>query len=92
MSGNASGKGAHEVHQQHQLQQVRVYEIRVQGHMSHLWTDWFEGFTVVFEENGEMLLTGPIPDQAALYGMLRKVRDMGLPLLSVNCIDSSNDS
>jgi hypothetical protein len=47
------------------------------------WTEWFEGLTITLEENGETLLTGPVVDQAALHGLLKKVRDLGLPLLSV---------
>lgn len=60
-----------------------VYLIRIQGHLGRNWTDWFEGLTITWEENGETVLAGPVVDQAALYGLLRKVRDLGLPLLSV---------
>ena len=63
--------------------QPLVYQIRVQGHLDRNWTDWFGGVTITLEENGETLLTGPVVDQAALYGLLRKVRDLGLPLISV---------
>jgi len=59
------------------------YEIRLQGHLEDRWTDWFGGLTLTREESGTTLLTGPVGDQAALYGLLRKVRDLGLPLLSV---------
>jgi len=61
-----------------------LYEIRIRGHLSDRWVNWFEGLTLVLEENGTTLLTGPVIDQAALYGLLRKVRDLGVPLLSVN--------
>ena len=61
-----------------------VYQIRLQGHLGGQWTDWFGGLTITLEENGDTLLTGPVVDQAALYGLLRKVRDLGMPLLSVN--------
>jgi hypothetical protein len=64
--------------------QPMVYQIRIQGYLGSQWTDWFEGLTITLEENGETLLTGPVVDQAALYGLLRKVRDLGLPLLAVN--------
>ena len=64
-----------------------VYQIRIKGHLGQQWTDWFEGLTIKLEENGETLLTGAVVDQAALYGVLRKVRDLGMPLLSVNSIE-----
>jgi hypothetical protein len=60
-----------------------VYQIRIKGHLSREWTDWFEGLTITLEENGDTLLTGPVIDQAALHGLLKKVRDLGMPLLSV---------
>lgn len=60
-----------------------VYQIRIEGHLRSGWTDWFEGLTLTFEENGNTLITGPVVDQAALHGLLRKVRDLGIPLLSV---------
>jgi hypothetical protein len=60
-----------------------VYEIRVKGHLDNRWAGWFEGLTINLEENGETLLTGPVVDQAALHGLLRKVRDLALPLVSV---------
>jgi hypothetical protein len=59
------------------------YEIRVEGHLSPQWTDWYEGLTITLEEDGNTLLTGPVIDQAALHGLLKKVRDLGLPLVSV---------
>jgi len=63
-----------------------VYQIRIKGHLGREWTDWFEGLTITLEDNGETLLTGAVVDQAALYGLLRKVRDVGMPLLSVVCM------
>lgn len=63
-----------------------TYQIRVRSHLSPDWTDWFEGLTITLEENGDMLLTGPVIDQAALHGLLKKVRDLGMPLISVNPI------
>jgi hypothetical protein len=63
-----------------------MYQIRVRSHLPSDWTDWFEGLTITLEENGDMLLTGPVIDQAALHGLLRKVRDLGMPLISVNPI------
>lgn len=61
-----------------------VYQIRVQGHLGSEWTDWFGGLSITLEDNGETLLRGPVVDQAALHGLLRKVRDLGMLLLSVN--------
>jgi hypothetical protein len=59
------------------------YEIRIKGHLANRWADWFEGMTITREDNGETLLIGTVIDQAALHGLLRKVRDLGLPLVSV---------
>ena len=53
------------------------YEIRIKGHLDDKWADWFEGLTITREDNGETLLIGPVVDQAALHGVLRKVRDLG---------------
>jgi hypothetical protein len=66
--------------------QPMVYQIKLKGHLSYRWTDWFEGLTVTLEENGDTLLTGVMIDQAALYGLLKKVRDLGIPLLSVHSV------
>jgi hypothetical protein len=66
--------------------QPMVYQIRLKGHLDPEWTDWFEGLTITLEVDGDTLLTGPVTDQAALHGLLKKVRDLGLPLLSVNCV------
>ena len=60
------------------------YEIRLKGHLDDRWAEWFEGLIITREDNGETLLTGPVADQAALHGLLRKVRDLGLLLISVN--------
>ena len=59
------------------------YEIRVQGHLHARWTAWFDGLTVTNESDGTTVLEGPVVDQAALHGLLRKLQDLGLPLLSV---------
>lgn len=61
-----------------------VYQLRLKGHLGREWADWFEGLTITLEENGDTLITGPVADQAALHGLLKKVRDLGMPLLSVN--------
>jgi hypothetical protein len=60
-----------------------VYQIRITGHLGHTWTDWFEGLAITLQDNGDTLLTGPVVDQAALHGVLKKVRDLGMPLVSV---------
>jgi hypothetical protein len=60
-----------------------VYQIRIKGQLGPQWTDWFGGLTMTLEDNGDTLLTGPVVDQAALHGILKKVRDLGLPLVSV---------
>ena len=67
--------------------QPMVYQIRIKGHLSSQWTEWFEGLTITLEENGHTLLTGPVIDQAALHGLLKKVRDLGMPLLLVNSVE-----
>jgi len=73
---------------QRDADQPRAYQIRIKGHLGPQWMDWFEGLTITLEENGDTLLTGPVIDQAALHGILKKVRDLGLPLLSVNSVDA----
>jgi hypothetical protein len=63
-----------------------VYQIRIKGHLGPQWTDWFEGLAITLDESGDTLVTGPVTDQAALHGLLRKVRDLGMPLVSVRPI------
>ena len=65
----------------------RVYQIRLEGHLGGQWTEWFDGLTITLEDNGDTILTGPVIDQAALHGLLKKVRDLGMPLLSVNRVN-----
>jgi len=65
-----------------------IYEIRIKGHLGSQWTDWFEGLTITLEDNGDTLVTGPVVDQAALHGLLKKVRDLGMPLVSVIQVQS----
>ncbi len=67
--------------------QPMIYQIRLKGHLGQQWTAWFDGLTITLEANGDTLLTGLVIDQAALYGLLRKVRDLGLPLLAVTRVE-----
>ena len=62
--------------------QPMIYQIRIKGHLGPQWTDWFEDLAITLEDNGDTLLTGPVVDQAALHGLLRKVRDLRMPLIS----------
>lgn len=64
--------------------QSLVYQIRIEGHLDDQWRDWCPGLAITLEENGNTLLTVPIVDQAALFGLLKKVRDLGIPLVSIN--------
>ena len=67
--------------------QSMTYQIKVEGHLGSQWTDWFVGLLVTLEEDGHTLLTGSVVDQSALYGLLKKVRDLGMPLVSVNRVE-----
>ena len=77
---------------EHDADQPMVYQIRIKGHLSPQWTDWFEGLTITLEEGGDTLLTGPVADQAALHGWFKKVRDLGMPLLSVNPVYNTSQA
>jgi hypothetical protein len=68
------------------------YEIRLQGHIAGRWAAWFGDLTITLQDSGETLLAGPVADQAALHALLRKVRDLGLPLLSVVRVDTGQAS
>ena len=72
---------------EHDLDQPTVYQIRIQGHLSQRWTDWFAGLTITLQEDGKTLLIGPVVDQSAVHGILKKIRNLGMPLLSVNTVD-----
>jgi len=69
------------------LPEAGRYEIRLTGHLDARWTAWFDGLTVGHQSDGTTVISGPIPDQAALHGVLQRVRDLGLPLVSVNRIE-----
>lgn len=83
---------ANEPHTEPDNPQPTIYQIRLKGHLGRARLDWFEGLTITSEEDGNTLLTGTIVDQAALHGLLKKVRDLGMPLLSINSVDSDFES
>lgn len=68
------------LHSEHDTGQSVIYQIRIKGHLNCAWSDWFSGFAIQLTDNGETVLTGLVADQAALHGLLKKVRDLGLPL------------
>ena len=70
-----------------QFDEPAIYQIRVKGHLDRKWSDWFDGLTIAAQANDETLLTGSVIDQAALYGLLQKICDLGLPLLFVKRVE-----
>ena len=75
-----------------QLGRYTIYQIRVHGLLDRKWSDWFGGMDINTNDNGDTLMTGPVVDQAALHGLLHKIRDLGLPLLSVNIVGAHDDN
>jgi len=75
-----------------QNDKVSIYQIRIEGQLGQQWTDWFDGLSITPGENGTTLLTGPVIDQSALHGLLKKVRDLGTPLVSVNRMETDGSS
>ncbi len=73
------------------MQQEAIYRIRVKGHLAEHWAEWFDGLSLTNEANGEAILHGPIADQAALHGLLVKLRDLHLPVLAVNRVDMEGE-
>jgi len=69
--------------------QPDVYRIRIQGQLDEMWSEWFEGMTVTWDDEGNTGLIGPVVDQSALHGLLRRVRDLGIPLISVERLNRS---
>jgi hypothetical protein len=69
---------------------MQSVEIRVKGQIDEHWSEWFEGLTITHTEQGETILLGTVVDQAALYGLLAKLRNLGLPLISVNSVESES--
>lgn len=70
----------------------KIFQIKIKGHLGQQWAGRFDGLTITLEEDGNTVLSGPIVDQSALHGILKKIRDLGMPLLSVNTIDSDQAS
>jgi len=68
-----------------------VYQIRIKGYLESRWSGWFDDFTITLEKNGTTVLTGEEEDESALYGLLKKVRDSGMPLLSIRIIDDKKE-
>jgi hypothetical protein len=75
---HASTEGQHE---------PGLYEIRIKGRLDHEWSDWFDGLTITLEDSGDTVLTGLVTDQSALFGLLKKIRDLGMPLVSVRPLE-----
>ena len=69
-----------------------VYQIVVKGHLDSEWSEWFDGMTITLLDNGETILTGPLVDQTALHGVLIRIRDLGLPLLSLTRIETEREN
>jgi hypothetical protein len=68
----------------------KTYHIRIEGHLDNRWSDWFDGLSIIPEADGKTLLSGPVTDQSALHGLLKKVRDLGMPLISVNPVEPTH--
>jgi hypothetical protein len=71
--------------------QPMIYQITIEGHLGQKWTDWFDGLVITLEDDGNTHLTGPVVDQAALHGLLKKVRDLGMSLISVCPVSQNQD-
>ncbi len=69
--------------------QRQTYHIRIEGHLDNWRSDWFDGLSIILEDDGNTLLSGPVVDQAALYGLLKKARDLGIPLISANRVEDA---
>jgi hypothetical protein len=74
-------------HSNHNYDRPAIYQIILQGHLSDQWSDWFDGFMITLDESGRTILVGPVTDQVALHGLLKKIRDLGVPLISVKRLD-----
>lgn len=89
MSNKPNPKTAYELDTQRHVDQPIIYQIQIEGHLDHQWTSWFGEMTITLAENGKTLLTGLVVDQAALHRLLRKIRDIGTPLVSVIRLDAT---
>jgi len=69
-----------------------IYQIVLHGHLSNQWSSWFNGFTITLDQHGRTILAGPVIDQAALHGVLKKISDLGIPLISVNRLDPGEEA
>jgi len=74
------------MNKEHNIPEEEIYQIKIKGFLDDKWSDWFDGFTITHQGESETLLIGPVRDQGALHGMLAKIRDLGLPLISVECL------
>jgi hypothetical protein len=81
-----------ESHAHRGTDQPATYQIILQGHLSSQWSVWFDGFTITLDPRGQTILIGLVTDQAALHGLLKKIRGLGIPLISVNRLDSREDA
>lgn len=86
MTGNTA---ADQTSQESDGNQAVIYQIRIKGYLGPQWSEWFDGLTITLEEDGNTLLTAVFEDQAELHGVLKKIRDLGIPLLSVNIVGRS---
>lgn len=89
MSNGPTPKTAHELGTQRHVDQPIIYQIQIEGHLDPQWATWFGEMTITLQENGKTLLTGFVVDQAALHRLLRKIRDIGAPLVSVVRLDAT---
>ena len=85
IAGNATGNASGEQHDERSAAR-QAYQIRIRGHLDSRWSRWFGDLSMTHESDGTTVLTGPVADQPALHGLLIKIRDLGLPLLSVNAL------
>ena len=86
------GDMANDINSETEPRLPAAYQIRIKGHLGRQWTDWFGGLAITLEDNGDTLLTGLVTDQAALHGLLRKVRDLGMPLVSITAVSLKKEA